>query len=898
MRRYSLPVCLVLSATFGACAPGDGSVPQAPTSGGGEVVIYTSVDQHFAEPVLSDYERETGVRVRAVYDVEAAKTTGLVNRLRAERERPRADVWWNGEFAQTVSLAEEGVLSAYRSPAADTLPAAFVDAEERWTAFGGRARVWLVHREQVPPGWRPGPLEDLLEGPVPADRTAVALPLFGTTATHVAALYALEGRAETRATFAALREAGVRFVDGNSVVRDLVADGRLAYGLTDTDDACAALERDPEAPLEILFLDQEGAGTLVVPNTIALVAGAPRPAAGQALIDWLLRPETTQRLVADGLVPGFPARVRGRRAHALRRDRRPADHAGRLGRRRRGDRAGQGGHGRDLPPVIQRWGGSGAGGAGTVSPRHGGWLPIVLLAWTLLVLGPSLALLAEVGAVLWQQPSGARVGWLVESLPSTARLGLLARSAALAGGAALAATGLGFLAAAALWRSRWRRARWLLLALAPVPPYVHALAWTTAWAWLARRMGAAWMPGNGPGSRSVRRRWRPDDGRPSAGDGAVAGGADPAALGSTRSRSSGARGGRRPEPRRAAAVRAVAGRLDPASSSRCTCWTTAGPPCSRSRSTPSPSSPTTARTAAPPAPWWPLGRWSWWAGAAVLLGLGRLRTTGLGGAGVRPSHPGGGAAAGTRWPPAWRMGRMLGAIALLAHLAVPLAFLTYGAGGAERLAASLAAAREELRFSLLTAVGVVLLGLPLAAAVAAWLEAGRWRSWGVVLLPLALPAPLVAVGFISLWNRPGPMGWVYDLGPAPALVALARFLPLAALVLVALRRRRDPLPLEAGRLMGGGPWRRIWGIDVPLALPGLAAAAAILFALSLGELGATLLVTPPGQATLAIRIFNYLHYGASDAVAGLCLALAGTVGTCGLIALGLWSRPVTSRVEP
>ncbi len=265
-----------------------------------EVVVYTSVDQNFAEPVLQDFERETGIRMRAVYDVEAAKTTGLVNRLRAEADRPRADVWWNGEFAQTVALAEEGLLEAYASPNAADLPAGFRDASDRWAAFGGRARVWILNRDVMPGNWSPGPLEDLFDGPVPAEQTAVALPLFGTTATHVAALYATRGPDATQDLFAAMRDAGVAFVDGNGAVRDLVVDGRMAFGLTDTDDACGALARDPDGPLEVHLLDADGEGTLVVPNTVAMVSGAPHPDQAHAFIDWLLRPETTARLVRDG----------------------------------------------------------------------------------------------------------------------------------------------------------------------------------------------------------------------------------------------------------------------------------------------------------------------------------------------------------------------------------------------------------------------------------------------------------------------------------------------------------------------------------------------------------------------------------------------------------------------
>jgi hypothetical protein len=66
--------------------------------------------------------------------------------------------------------------------------------------------------------------------------------VFGTASTQAAALYSYLGRERARAFFASRNNRSVRVVDGNSVVRDLVADGQLAYGITDADDACGAIE--------------------------------------------------------------------------------------------------------------------------------------------------------------------------------------------------------------------------------------------------------------------------------------------------------------------------------------------------------------------------------------------------------------------------------------------------------------------------------------------------------------------------------------------------------------------------------------------------------------------------------------------------------------------------------
>jgi len=270
-----------------------------------EVVVYTSVDDLYAQQIFDAFTKESGIRVLPVFDTEEAKTLGLVHRILAERAHPQADVFWSGDCARSALLKKEGALEGYRIPTAETIGAAWRDADHAWTGFGARARVIVYNTSKVKEP--PRSVAELAD-PRWKGRIAVANPLFGTTAAHVAALAQTRGEETALRLFAALRANDARFVGGNSHVRDLVARGDCDAGLTDSDDVWIGKQRGD--PIEMLYPDQDGDGTLVIPNSAALLKGAPHPAQARRFLDWLLRPET-EALLASGPSRQMPVRGAG-----------------------------------------------------------------------------------------------------------------------------------------------------------------------------------------------------------------------------------------------------------------------------------------------------------------------------------------------------------------------------------------------------------------------------------------------------------------------------------------------------------------------------------------------------------------------------------------------------------
>ena len=269
-----------------------------------EVVLYCSVDPEFAKGILETFEQRTGVRVKVRFDEEASKTTGLVQRLRAEADHPAADVFWSSECFQTIALADEGLLAPYRGPAAKDWPAQFADPNGRWHAFGLRMRVIAWDTRRVKPDEAPRKLEDLLDAKWKG-RIVMAQPAFGTTRGDVSSWFAHYGADRAREILRGLAANGVRLVQGNSTAVRMVARGEADVCFTDTDDVYVAQRNG--WPIEMAPLDQGGDGALAIPNTVALVTGSSNKAAAGELIEFLLS-EAVERLLAGSESHNIPIR--------------------------------------------------------------------------------------------------------------------------------------------------------------------------------------------------------------------------------------------------------------------------------------------------------------------------------------------------------------------------------------------------------------------------------------------------------------------------------------------------------------------------------------------------------------------------------------------------------------
>jgi iron(III) transport system permease protein len=227
----------------------------------------------------------------------------------------------------------------------------------------------------------------------------------------------------------------------------------------------------------------------------------------------------------------------------------------------------------------------------------------------------------------------------------------------------------------------------------------------------------------------------------------------------------------------------------------------------------------------------------------------------------------------------WRRAAGTGLLAVMAAaVALPLVILGREALAARSFLEVVTGSGNAIVSSLLLSA----LGATLVVTVAVWLGYAQARMRRgtrlmiqvLLVLLFATPSTIVGIGLIGVWNRPGIAGALYGTDAMFLFAYLARFVPVAVLILAASAQSVSVSQEEAAAVSGAGWIRAMRRIVFPQMRLGIAAAWVVAFVLAFGELGVSVLVAPPGEATLPIRIYTIIANTPESQVAALALLQA------------------------
>ena len=249
----------------------------------------------------------------------------------------------------------------------------------------------------------------------------------------------------------------------------------------------------------------------------------------------------------------------------------------------------------------------------------------------------------------------------------------------------------------------------------------------------------------------------------------------------------------------------------------------------------------------------------------------------------------------------WRFAFLLLSLAVVtAFFVVPMFFLIRAVGSPGNMVTAVDTAGRELMVTLRTAPLAATVCVILSFAAANYFGTHRRARWALAVLLIVLiatPGPILGIGISRMLSSPLVPEWIYNSEAVIVWAYVLRTIPFSTLVLLPALRRIPPELNDLMLLSGAGWFRRLVSVTVPLCWRDAVAAWVITFVLSVSELGASFIVSPPGHSTLTLRFFTLIHYGVYPDAAGICLTLLGIVCAAAvLLAVVLW--PSAGKLLP
>ena len=272
----------VLSLLLAGCG-GSGAKQEAkPEAKPQKLTLYCGLMEDYMAKAVQEFQKETGIKVEAV----RMSSGEILGRIKAEKNNPKASVWWGGPADGFIAAKQEGLLEKYTSPNAAKIPAKFKDADGYWTGiyvgylgFSSNAKLLKEKGVPVPQTW-----EDLLR-PELKGQVSMANPgASGTAYTMLATIVQLMGEEKGLEYMKKLNGQIKVYQKTGTAPARMAGQGEVTVGLTFLHDAI----KYQEEGMKDLVLSAPAEGTGYEIGGVAIIKGGPDQEAAQKWIDWCL----------------------------------------------------------------------------------------------------------------------------------------------------------------------------------------------------------------------------------------------------------------------------------------------------------------------------------------------------------------------------------------------------------------------------------------------------------------------------------------------------------------------------------------------------------------------------------------------------------------------------------
>lgn len=229
----------------------------APVVSAASLTLYSGRGESMVEPILKEFEKETGIEVNVRYGA----TAQLAVLLQEEGKRSPADVFWGQDAGAMGAVSQAGLLAKLPSNIYDKLPGIYKSVTGNWIATSGRARLFVYSSERAPSAEHPKSVFDITDSRFKG-RVGWA-PTNGSFQSFITAMRVEHGEERTLEWLNAMKANGAKTYRNNGTQLEGIADGEIDYGLVNNYYLPRYTKVDAKFPVKQDFFKEGDIGNLM-----------------------------------------------------------------------------------------------------------------------------------------------------------------------------------------------------------------------------------------------------------------------------------------------------------------------------------------------------------------------------------------------------------------------------------------------------------------------------------------------------------------------------------------------------------------------------------------------------------------------------------------------------------
>jgi len=258
-----------------------------------QVVLYSGRSKSLVDPLIKQFQRETGIKVVVKY----ANTAQLALTLQEEGSKSPAHVFWAQDAGALGAVNKSDLFATLPNSITSTVDSYFVNSNKTWIATSGRARVLAYAPDRVKESELPGSIFELSD-PKWKGRVGWA-PTNGSFQAFVTAMLKIHGKEKTKAWLVAMKNNDAKKYPKNTPIIQALAAGGIDLGIPNHYYLLRFKSDDAKYPVEQTFFKAGDVGNLMFVSGVGVLKNAEKNAAALAFVQYLLSPQAQQYFTSE-----------------------------------------------------------------------------------------------------------------------------------------------------------------------------------------------------------------------------------------------------------------------------------------------------------------------------------------------------------------------------------------------------------------------------------------------------------------------------------------------------------------------------------------------------------------------------------------------------------------------